>query len=59
MKLQEKIDFVLIWLECKKNTENNILILYLIHTFYLMNLENFMNIIKNLNSMIAKKTYGL
>jgi hypothetical protein len=59
MKLQEKIDFVSTWLECKKDMVNNTLILCQIHIFYLMNSENFMNTIKNLSNMTAKRTYGL
>ena len=47
MKLQERIDYALIWSECKKGMENNILISFLIHIFSQMSLVNFMNIIKS------------
>ena len=59
MKLLEKTDFASILSECKNDLVNSILILCLIHIYYPMNLENFMNTIKNLNSMIAKRIFGL
>jgi hypothetical protein len=54
-----KIVFVLIWYECRSDLANKILILYLILISYLMNLEIFTHIFKNLNSMIPKKMSGL
>jgi hypothetical protein len=62
MRSQEKISFVRIWSKCKKNMENNISILSLIHMFYLKNLVTFTLTFKNLNAlqeMIKERICGL
>lgn len=58
-KLPEKIDYVIIWSECKKDLANKTSILFLILIFFQMNSVIFMPIIKNSNNMIVRKIYGL
>ena len=58
MKLQEKIDFVTIWSECRKSMESKISISSLTPTFFQMNSENFMRIIKNSSNTTQRKMFG-
>lgn len=47
MKSQERIDYASIWLECRKDMENKILILFQILISCLTNLAIFMPITRN------------